>query len=106
VPEVNEAAADIEEVRAWAAGLEALHTRIGGRFARANHADGCWRICVACSARWGARMAGSWPSTPASAPRMACSGCWQRLTGIRIWSATTGAPRWSSTWAIRAGCWW
>jgi SRSO17 transposase len=29
-------AADIEEVRAWAAGLEALHVRIGGRFARAE----------------------------------------------------------------------
>jgi SRSO17 transposase len=29
-------AADIEEVRAWAAGLEALHARIGGRFARAE----------------------------------------------------------------------
>jgi hypothetical protein len=26
-------AADIEEVRAWAAGLEALHARIAGRFA-------------------------------------------------------------------------
>jgi len=36
VPEANEAAADIEEVRAWAAGLEALHARIGGRFARAE----------------------------------------------------------------------
>jgi SRSO17 transposase len=29
-------AADIEEVQAWAAGLEALHARIGGRFARAE----------------------------------------------------------------------
>jgi SRSO17 transposase len=29
-------AADIEEVRAWAAGLEALHARIAGRFARAE----------------------------------------------------------------------
>jgi hypothetical protein len=36
VPEANEAAADIEEVRAWAAGLEALHARIAGRFARAE----------------------------------------------------------------------
>ena len=34
--EANEAAADIEEVRAWAAGLEALHARIAGRFARAE----------------------------------------------------------------------
>src|SRR5918995_1820115 len=29
-------AADIEEVQAWAAGLEALHARIAGRFARAE----------------------------------------------------------------------
>jgi len=35
VPETNEAA-DIQEVQAWAAGLEALHGRIAGRFARAE----------------------------------------------------------------------
>jgi SRSO17 transposase len=35
VPDANEAA-DIEEVQAWAAGLDALHTRIAGRFARAE----------------------------------------------------------------------
>jgi SRSO17 transposase len=35
VREANEAA-DIEEVRAWAAGLDALHARIAGRFARAE----------------------------------------------------------------------
>jgi hypothetical protein len=29
-------AADIEEVRAWAAGLDALHGRIAGRFVRAE----------------------------------------------------------------------
>ena len=32
MPEANEAAAEIEEVRGWAAGLEALHARIAGRF--------------------------------------------------------------------------
>jgi SRSO17 transposase len=36
VPEVNEAAADIEEVQAWAGGLDALHARIAPRFARAE----------------------------------------------------------------------
>ena len=35
MPEADEAA-DIEEVRAWAAGLEAVHARIAGRFARAE----------------------------------------------------------------------
>ena len=34
--EADQAAADIEEVRAWAAGLDALHARIAGRFARAE----------------------------------------------------------------------
>jgi SRSO17 transposase len=36
VPEADEAAADIEEVQAWAAGLQALHARIAKRFARAE----------------------------------------------------------------------
>ena len=36
MPEADEAVADIEEVRAWAAGLEALHARISPRFARAE----------------------------------------------------------------------
>jgi SRSO17 transposase len=36
VPEANEAAAEIEEVRGWAVGLEALHARIAGRFVRAE----------------------------------------------------------------------
>jgi hypothetical protein len=35
VLEADEATA-IEEVRAWAAGLEAMHARIAGRFARAE----------------------------------------------------------------------
>jgi hypothetical protein len=43
---------------------------------------------------------------PASAPPTGCSGCWPLPTGIRIWSAMTCAPMWSSTWAIVAGCWW
>ena len=34
--EANEAAAEIEEVRAWAAGLEALHACIADRFGRAE----------------------------------------------------------------------
>jgi hypothetical protein len=44
-------AADIEEVQAWAAGLEALHACIAGRFARADHAGGSWPTCAACWVR-------------------------------------------------------
>jgi SRSO17 transposase len=36
VPDADGATTEIEEVRAWAAGLEALHARIAGRFARAE----------------------------------------------------------------------
>jgi hypothetical protein len=36
VPDADGAIPEIEEVRAWAAGLEALHARIAGRFARAE----------------------------------------------------------------------
>jgi SRSO17 transposase len=36
VPDADGATIEIEEVRAWAAGLEALHARIAGRFARAE----------------------------------------------------------------------
>jgi SRSO17 transposase len=36
VLEANQAAADLEVVRAWAVGLEALHARIAPRFARAE----------------------------------------------------------------------
>jgi hypothetical protein len=36
VPDADGATAEIEEVQAWAAGLQALHARIAGRFARAE----------------------------------------------------------------------
>jgi SRSO17 transposase len=36
VPNHENEAGDIEEVKAWAAGLDALHARIAGRFARAE----------------------------------------------------------------------
>jgi SRSO17 transposase len=36
VPDADGARTEIEEVRAWAAGLEAVHARIAGRFARAE----------------------------------------------------------------------
>jgi SRSO17 transposase len=36
VPDADGATIEIEEVRAWAAGLEAVHARIAGRFARAE----------------------------------------------------------------------
>jgi hypothetical protein len=40
-------AADIEEVQAWAAGLEALHAQIAGRFVRAEPRRRALATCVA-----------------------------------------------------------
>jgi DDE superfamily endonuclease len=71
-------AADIQEVWAWAAGLEALHARIAGRFVRAEPRRRALAYLRGLLGTWGARMAGSWPSTPASAPPMGCSDCWPR----------------------------
>ena len=51
MPEADEAAADIEEVQAWAAGLEALHARIApGGSPAPSRAGGRWPTCAACSA--------------------------------------------------------
>ena len=36
MPDHEDEAGDIEEVKAWAAGLQALHARIAGRFGRAE----------------------------------------------------------------------
>ena len=36
MPDADGARTEIEEVQAWAAGLEAMHARIAGRFARAE----------------------------------------------------------------------
>ena len=36
MPDADGATTEIEEVRAWAAGLDALHARIAGQFARAE----------------------------------------------------------------------
>ena len=36
MPDHEDEAGDIEEVKAWAAGLQALHARVAGRFARAE----------------------------------------------------------------------
>jgi hypothetical protein len=64
-------AADIEEVQAWAAGLNALYARIAGRFARAEPRR---RVLAylrgVAGATWFASTAGSRPSILESAPRM------------------------------------
>src|SRR5918994_3911699 len=99
-------AAAIEEVRAWAAGREALHARIAGRFARAEprqRALAYLRGLLGSVGRkngWQlAEHAGE--RTPDGMQRLMATADWDP-----IWSATTCAAMWSSTWATRAGCWW
>jgi hypothetical protein len=102
VLEADEAAADIEEVQEWPAGLDALQpaSRVGSL--GPSHADGYWPIRVGCSTRSGASTAGSRPNMPVRSLRMGCSGCWPPPTGTRTWSAMTCAPTSWSTWATRA----
>jgi hypothetical protein len=99
-------AADLEEVQAWAAGLDALHTRIAGRFARAEPRR---RVLAYLRGLLGnvGRKNGWQLAEHAGEPT---PDGMQRLLATADWdpdrSATTCAPLWSSTWATLAGCWW
>jgi hypothetical protein len=54
VPDHENQAGDIEEIKAWAAGLQTLHARIASRFARAEPRR--WSLAyLRCSATWGER---------------------------------------------------
>jgi hypothetical protein len=105
VLEGDEAAA-IEEVQGWAAGLDALHVRIAGRFARAEPRR---RVLAYLRGLLGnVGRTNGWQLAEHAGERtpMGCSGCWPPPAGTRTWSAMTCAPMWSSTWAIPLGCWW
>jgi hypothetical protein len=85
-------AADIEEVQAWAAGLDALHARIAGRFVRAEprrRALAYLRGLLGNVTRkngWQlAEHAGE--RTPDGMQRLLATADWDRS-----WSATTCAP--------------
>ena len=67
-------AADIEEVQAWAAGLEAPHVRIAGRFVRRAAPA---RVGVSARAA-GQRGPKEWLAAGRAcrAHQTACSGCW------------------------------
>ena len=79
--EANEAAADIEEVRAWAAGLEALHARIAGRFARSEprqRARAYLRGLLSPVHRKNGWQLAEHAGEP---PPMGCSTCWRARLG-------------------------
>jgi hypothetical protein len=99
-------AADIEEVRAWAAGLEALHARIAGRFARAEPRQRA--LAYLRGLLGNVTRKNGWQLAEHAGERTPDG--MQRLlpppTGIPTGSATTCVPMWSSTWAIQLRCWW
>jgi hypothetical protein len=99
-------AADIEEVQAWAAGLDALHARIAGRFARAEPRRRALAYLRGLLGNVGRKN--GWQLAEHAGERTP-DGL-QRLlpppTETRTWCAMTCAPTWSSTWAMVARCWW
>src|SRR5215211_2608512 len=105
VPEADEAA-DVEEVRAWAAGLNALQARIAGRFARAEPRQRVLASLRGLLGNVGRKNGWQLAEHAGRRPRMGCSGCWPPPPGTRTWSATTCAPMWSSTWVSLVECWW
>ena len=92
MPEVNEAAADIEEVQAWAVRLDALHARIAPRFARAEPRRRVLAYLRGLLGNVGRKNGWQLAEHAGEATPMGCSGCWPPPTGTRTWSATTCAP--------------
>ena len=103
--EADEAAA-IEQVRAWAAGLNALHARIAGRFARAEPRRRVLAYLRGLLSNVGRKNGWQLAEHAGERTPTACSGSCPPPTGIPAWSATTCAAAWSSTWATPARCWW
>src|SRR5829696_1601865 len=105
VPEADEAAA-IEQVQAWAAGLDALYARIAGRFARAEPRRRVLAYLRGLLGNVGrkngwqlAEHAGE--ATPDGMQRLLATADWDPdlvRDDLR--------PMWSSTWATLVGCWW
>jgi hypothetical protein len=99
-------AADIEEVQAWVAGLDALHARIAGRFARAEPRRRALAYLRGLLGNVGRKN--GWQLAEHAGERSPDG--MQRLLATADWiptgSVMTCAPMWSSTWATRARCWW
>ena len=92
MPEGNEAATDIEEVQAWAVGLEALHARIAPRFARTEPRRRVLAYLRGLLDNVGRKN--GWQLAEHAGERTpdGMQRCWPLPTGILTWSATTYAP--------------
>jgi hypothetical protein len=106
VPDADGATTEIEEVRAWAAGLQALHTRIAGRFARAEPRRRALAYLRGLLGPVGRKN--SWQlaehageATPDGMQRLLATADWDPT-----WSGMTCAATWSSSWATPTRCWW
>jgi hypothetical protein len=86
VLETDQAAADIEEVQAWAAGLDALHARIAGRFARAEPRRRVLAYLRGLLGNVGRKNGWQLAEHAGEGPRMGCSGSCRLPTGTRTWS--------------------
>jgi hypothetical protein len=84
--------ADIEEVQAWAAGLEGLHARIAGRFVRAEPRRRA--LAYLRGLLGNVDRKNGWQLAEHAGERTptACSGCWPPPTGTPIGSATICVP--------------
>src|ERR687894_57341 len=86
----------VAEVQDWAAGLEEVHARIAGRFARAEPRAWVLAYLRGLLGQLERRTAGRWPRPPARCPRTAFSGCCAPRTGMPRRSATSFVATWSS----------
>jgi hypothetical protein len=83
VPEASEAAADIEEVRAWAVGLDALHARIAPRFTRAEPRRRVLAYLRGLLGNVGRKNGWQLAEHAGERTPTGCSGCWPLPTGTR-----------------------
>jgi hypothetical protein len=84
-------AADIDEVQAWAAGLEALHAQITGRFVRAEPRRRALAYLRGLLGNVGRKNGWQLAEHAGERTPMGCSGCWPPPAGIPTVSATTCA---------------
>src|SRR5918993_297514 len=106
VPEADEAAA-VEEVQTWAAGLQALHARIAGRFAPAEPRRRVLAYLRGLLGNVGRKngwqlVEHAGEATPDGMQRLLATADWDP----DLVRDDLRAPMWSSTWATRARCWW
>ena len=106
MPDADGATPEIEQVQAWAAGLDGLHARIAGRFARAEPRR---RVLAYLRGLLGSvGRKNSWQLAEHAGE--ATPDGMQRLLATADWDPDLVRddlrPMWSSTWATRRRCWW